>query len=240
MLFYHQAKITTRYITLSSLTSELKAGNFYVFMTVILIVSLFFLLGLGLGTFIIWYILRRRQAVESKQPAKKPAAVGSLNFRWKYILLPLAILLLSIVLASIFYPQLTDEVAYRFTLDGSPKSWLGREIIISLMLAPQFLLALTAAAITWGITKLGRSSGQIESALKPERIILLMGNMVALPQIVLAFVMLDIFSYNVYGMHLIPVWLFALIVMAIGGIILAIFFIRAIKRSRSSANSTVQ
>jgi len=209
-------------------------------MTVILIVSLFFLLGLGLGTFIIWYILRRRQAVESKQPAKKPAAVGNLTFRWKYILLPVAILLLSIVLASIFYPQLTDEVAYRFNLDGSPKSWLGREIIISLMLAPQFLLALTALAITWGITKLSRSSGQIESALKPERIILFMGNIIALPQIVLGFVMLDIFSYNIYCMHLIPVWLFALIVMAVGGIILAIFFIRAIKRSRSSANSTVQ
>jgi hypothetical protein len=101
------------------------------------------------------------------------------------------------------------------------------------MLLLQFLLVLAASAITWGITRMSRSFGQIESALKPERLILLMGNMAALPQIVLAFVMLDIFSYNIYGRHLMPIWLFALIDIIAGGIILTILFIRTIKLSRS-------
>ena len=57
-----------------------------------------------------------------------------------------------------------------------------------------------------------------------------MGNMVALPQIILCFAMLDIFSYNSYQMHIMPLWVFALIIMGLGGIILGIFFIRAIRR----------
>ncbi len=199
--------------------------------TVILIVSLVFLLGLGLGIVVFWFFFK--ETAKGKKPIKKSAAAESLTFRWKYIMLPIIILTLSIILASIFYPQLTDEVAYRFNPDGSAKSELSRQIITLLMLAPQFLLTLTAGAITWATTKLARSSGQMET-ISPGRIILLMGNMVALPQIVLGFVMLDIFSYNVYGMHLIPIWLFALIVMVAGGIVLAIFFIRAIKRSHES------
>ena len=220
------------YLQLASLTSRLKADNFYIFMKVIIIVSLVFVLSLALGAIVIWYILRRRQIVMVKETTNKNTA-SSLTFHWKYMLLPAVILLLSIVLVAIFYPQLTDEVAYRFNLDGSPRSWLSREMITLFMLIPQLLLVLIASAIAWGISKLSRSSGQPVSALKPEKLILIMGNMVALPQIVLAFVMLDIFSYNVSSSHLMPIWLFALIIMAIGGVIIAISFIQAIKRSRS-------
>jgi uncharacterized membrane protein len=218
------------------LTSEFKADNFYVFMTVIIIVSLVFPLGLALGAAVIWYILRRREPVELKEPEKKKAE-ASLAFHWKYVVLPATILLLSIVLAAVFYPQLSDQVAWRFNLDGSAKGWLSRQMITLLMLLPQFLLVLAASAITWGITKMGRSLGQMGSALKPESFILLMGNMAALPQIVLAFVMLDIFSYNIYQRHLMPIWLFALIVILAGGIILSILFIRTIRLSRSISDN---
>ena len=94
-------------------------------MTVILIVSLIFFLILGLGTVIFWYILHRRQAAGKKESATK-TGVG-LTFRWKYILLPVAILFLAIILAASFYNFLPAEVAYRFNLDGSPKSSLGRK-----------------------------------------------------------------------------------------------------------------
>ncbi len=58
-----------------------------------------------------------------------------------------------------------------------------------------------------------------------------MGNMVALPQIILCFAMLDIFSYNSYQIHIMPLWVFALIIMGLGGIILGVFFIRAIQQA---------
>jgi uncharacterized membrane protein len=156
-----------------------------------------------------------------------------LTFRWKYILLPLTILLLTTILTTIFYPQMTSSVAYRFNLNGSPESWLGRQMILILALLPQFVLFIIAIALTWGVVRAGRSIGQIASALKPEGLLMLMANIVALPQIIFGFVMLDVFIYNIYGSHIMPLWLFALIIMIIGGILLAIFFIQAFKRSRS-------
>jgi len=100
------------------------------------------------------------------------------------------------------------------------------------MLLPQLFLTLVAGAITWGITKLSVLFRQSESTwVKPERILLLMGNMVALPQVILCFAMLDIFSYNSYQMHIMPLWVFALIIMGLGGVILGIFFIQAMRRA---------
>ena len=171
-------------------------------------------------------------AISERTPEDKEETV-ELAFRWKYILLPLSILLLMAALTAIFYPQLTDEVAYRFNMNGSPESWLSRQVILILALLPQLILLIIAAFITYGTTRAGRSMGQITSALKPERLLMLMGNLVALPQIIFGFVMLDVFIYNTHDNHLMPIWLFALIIMIIGGIILAIFFIQAFKRTRS-------
>ena len=171
-------------------------------------------------------------ATSERNPDDKSKTV-ELTFRWKYILLPLAILLLVIVLTATFYPQLTDEVAYRFNMSGSPVSWLDRGFILLLTLLPQFILLLIALTITWWVIRTSRSIGQIASALKPERLVMLMSNIVALPQIIFGFVMLDVFIYNIYDSHLMPIWLFALIIMIIGGIILAIVFIQAFKHSRS-------
>ncbi len=156
-----------------------------------------------------------------------------LAFRWKYIMLPLSLLLLMAALTAIFYPQLSDEVAYRFSLSGSPESWLSRPVILPFALLPQFILFMIAIAITFGITRAGRYIGQIASALKPEKLLMLMGNLVSLPQIVFGFVMLDIFIYDINDNHIMPLWLFALIIMIAGGVILAIFFIQAFRHSGS-------
>ncbi len=191
----------------------------------ILILIVILLLGLGSGA-ALWFVLRHRQ------PTKEVTTAETLPFRWGYILLPLAILALSIILTAYFYHQLPTEVAYHFKLDGSPDRWLGRGMVTLWLLVPQPLLTLVAAAITWGITKLGILSSQPESAwIKPEGMLSLMGNMVALPQIILCFAMLDIFSYNAYQMHIMPLWIFALITMGLGGVILGIFFILAIRRA---------
>ncbi len=191
----------------------------------ILILIVILVLGLGCGV-AFWFVLRHRQ------PAKEIASAETLPFRWSYIILPLAILSLSIILTAYFYHQLSAEVAYHFKLDGSPDRWLSREMTTIWLLAPQLLLTLVAGAITWGITKLGILSRQPENTLiKPERILSLMGNMIALPQIVLCFAMLDIFSYNAYQIHIMPLWVFALIIMGLGGITLGIFLILAIRRA---------
>lgn len=198
---------------------------------IILILIVIFLLGLSGGA-AIWFLFRQRQAVKSKQPTKETTRGDTLPFHWSYIIAPLAILVLSIILTAYFYHQLPNEVAYHFKPDGSPDRWLSRGAAVAWALAPQLFLTLLAVAITWGITKLGMLSKQTEGALiKPERVLSLMGNIIALPQIVLLFAILDIFSYNSYQMHLMPVWVFALIIMVLGGIILGILFIQTIRRA---------
>jgi hypothetical protein len=133
-----------------------------------------------------------------------------------------------------FYRLLPAEVAVHFELDGTPDGWLSREMTIVLALVPQFLLVLVAVAITWGITKLGIFSGQTGSTwAKPERIVLFMGNLVALPQLIVCFAMLDIFVYNAYQTHIMPIWIFLLAIMVlvtIGLVVFAVFILLKVRR----------
>ena len=153
----------------------------------------------------------------------------ALPFRWRYILLPMAILFLSILLSAYFYHLLPDEMAYHFKSDSPPDRWLSRETIIVWAVVPQIILTLVAGGLTWGIAKLGARFSQAKNAnAKLEELLLLTGNMIALPQVILCFAILDIFSYNSYQIHIMPVWLFALIIMVLGGIILVILFARII------------
>lgn len=152
-------------------------------------------------------------------------------FRLSYIVFPASILLISLVLTAIFYPRLTVEIGYHFQGDGSPDRWLNRNRIILAMLIPQLILTLVAAATAWGITKLSARIPQ-QAIVKQERIFRLMGNMMALPQIVLSFAMLDIFVYNAYRIHIMPLWVFAVTVMAAGAVVLGIFFLRAARAAR--------
>jgi len=200
-------------------------------MLIAVIIIVIFLLGLGGGA-IAWFLLRQRQAAKSKEATREIAEKGTLPFRWSYIIAPSAVFILSIILIAYFAPQLPNDVAYHFNPDGSPDKWLSRGAAIGWAVVIQLFLVLVAAAIPWGTTKLSALAGQIEGAvIKPERTLSLMGNMIALPQIILLFAMLDIFSYNSYQVHLMSVWIFALIVMVIGGIILGVFFIQAIRRA---------
>jgi len=199
-------------------------------MIILVLISIaVFLLVLGCGV-AIWFVLRQKQVIKSEEPVKQTTG-ALLAFHWGYIVLPVVVLFLSIILTAYFYHQLPVELAYRFKSDGSPDAWLGRGTIILWTLLPQFLLTLLAGVISWGITKLGTRFGQPESTwIKPESILLLMGNMIALPQVILCFAMLRIFIYNSYQIHILPLWAFALIIMGLGGIILGIFFIRAIRQ----------
>lgn len=140
---------------------------------------------------------------------KESAKAKGLSFRWNYIVLPAAILLLSVFLSIYFYRLLPAEIAYHFKFDGTPDRWLGRGVVVAWTLIPQLILTLLAGAAVWIITKMSIFSRHTESTwIKPKKILLFMGNMIALPQFVLFFAMLDIFSYNSYQTHY-TIWVFA-------------------------------
>ena len=67
-----------------------------------------------------------------------------------------------------------------------------------------------------------------------------MGNMVALPQIILILAMLDIFLYNAYEIRLLPMWIIILVVLIIGTIILGIFFLQTLKQFRRINTKNIQ
>jgi hypothetical protein len=67
-----------------------------------------------------------------------------------------------------------------------------------------------------------------------DTVTLAMGNMIALPQVIFFFAMLDIFSYNSYEIRILPLWVIALVIMALGAIVLGMFFIRAIRQVRDN------
>lgn len=203
----------------------------------ILILAIIFLLGLGCGA-AIWFFFKRRQEAKSKKPAKE-TATQTLPFRWNYIILPLVFLFLSIILSAYFYHLLPTEVAYHFKFDGTPDKWLSREVTIIWVLIPQLLLTLMAGGIIWGLTKLGNLFRQTEPAgIKPERILLLMGNIVVLPQLIVFFAMLDIFSYNSYQVHLIPLWIVLLIILGLATIALMVFLAFIVFRARQYLRRT--
>ena len=158
-------------------------------------------------------------------------------FRWSYIIAPLVILLLSLILVAVFYRLLPAEVAVRFDLEGNPETWLGRGATIAWMLLPQFLLVLLAAGVAWGAGKLDAFRSQADSGIvSPGRMIVFMGNIIALPQLIIFFAMVDILGYNSYQTHFLPMWIVWLAILVLATLALAavgVWFIFRARRAMS-------
>ena len=193
----------------------------------ILILVVIAILGIGFGL-TLWFASRHLQAFTSQDTAKR----APLTFRWRYIMLPIAISALFIILAAVFYSKLPAEIGYHFRPDGTPDRWLSREMAMVLMLAPQLLLTLLAGAATRGITKLGILSSQTEGAgMEPQKLLSRMGNAIALPQVVIGLVILDIFTYNAHQIHILPTWAL-LLVLGVATIALVLLLIVTLRKAR--------
>ena len=198
--------------------------------TLLIILTVVFLFSLACGA-VMWLFLRSRRVAGPDHPTAETAPEAP-AFRWRYIALPLVVLILTVAMVVYFYRLLPPEVAYHFQSDGSPDQWLSRSTIVLWALLPQFFLTILAGAITWGLTKLGSVSSDVAAIMaKLGRLLLVMGNMVAIPQVILCFAMLDIFSYNSYQVHILPLWVFALIVMVVGAIVLTVFFFQTVRQA---------
>jgi len=159
-----------------------------------------------------------------------------LPFRWSYVVLPLVVLLLLVGLSAYFYHLLPAEVAVHFE-NGEPDGWLSPLMTMVLALLPQILLAAVALILAFVMTRLASRFWPPEGTkINLKTIVALMGNMIALPQIVFGFAIADIFVYNAYHIHLPPLWIFALMFMVVGGIVIGVVFVRAIRREWGGRN----
>ena len=191
----------------------------------------------------IWFTFYLRRSAQPQKTGKDTAPGQGLAFHWSYIMLPLGLLFLSVILSVYFYHQLPIDVATHFELDGTPDGWLSRGMTMAWLLAPQMLLTLLAVGTTWGITRVGSLFQPADgSGIKPERILLFMGNAFALPQLVVFFAMLDIFSYNSYQRHIMPLWMSILIIVGLVtitlGVLLALLIARAKQQLTAQPDQT--
>ncbi len=129
---------------------------------------------------------------------------------------PVIVFLLSIILFAFFYHLLPAEVAIHFDMGGNPDNWLGPEMTGITLLVPQLLFLLMALGIAWGVIRLDRRFSWSENGgVGTGRMVSFMGNILALPQLIILFAMLDILSYNSYQTHILPMWLFLIVVLGL-------------------------
>jgi hypothetical protein len=143
--------------------------------------------------------------------------------------LPLVFFVLSIILIGIFYPRLPAEIAYHFQ-NNIPDRTMHLGAFIGWMIAPQVLFVILSLALTRIILLGTRYISATETPLSS--LLPVMGNMLGLPQMILFFAMVEIFLYNAYHTGIIPLWIVSVIILVLGGIILAIYFTRTIRRFR--------
>ena len=158
-----------------------------------------------------------------------PNPANQIRLRWTYIILPLAFLALSIVLAAVFYGRLSPQIAYHFN-GAKPDRFLNRGAFIGWMIAPQFLFTLLSFLFV-RIILLGARFWPADST-PLLRLLPVMGNMLAIAQIIIFIAMLQFFLYNVYNIKPFPLWIIAIIILALGGIILGIIFAKTIRQAK--------
>jgi hypothetical protein len=59
-----------------------------------------------------------------------------------------------------------------------------------------------------------------------------MGNVVALPQLILLFAILDILSYNAFQTHILPMWIFLIVILGLATIALLVLAVIIFLRAR--------
>ena len=168
-------------------------------------------------------------AINPAESANETNTENEVTFRWTYIMVPAVLLLLSLILTTVFYRLLPTEVAYHFQ-NGTPDRWISRTAIIAWLVIPQVFCTLFAFTIVRTAIFTTRYWSAEGTPLK--KFLPVMGNMVILPQVILIFAMLDIFLYNAYQIKLMPLWVFALIVMVLGGLVLGILLIQTYRQFR--------
>jgi hypothetical protein len=204
-----------------------------IILLVILVFTFVFILGAGL------VFLQMFSPKKSASPAKTDdtskatiKAEMKTGVRWSYFFLPAAILIVSVIITVYFYGKLPDAVVWHLNAADSPT--ISRFQIALWAIVPQILLTLLAMAITYGATKISNLFGQLsESGIKLNTVLMVMSNMVVIPQLVLIIAMIRIFSYNAFGKQISFIWWVSLAIILAGVVFLTIFFIRLIRKMGS-------
>ena len=155
------------------------------------------------------------------QNLQNSTSPNPLKFRLSFIALPLICLLVTVGLSAIFYSQLPDNVFYRFDLSGNPSGTaIAKASLVLMMVGIQALLTFIVYITTTTIGNVQTLRDNIDKfQFNPTRLLQLMGNMPAIIQIIVVYILVDAIFYAKQTDHLIPLWIVAVGTLVIGGII---------------------
>ena len=195
-----------------------------------------FLLGLAVGAGAIWVgLFLRRRKIPTRQITSATTAQQPLKFRWVYLIIPVFLLVVCVAIVLLTYPSLPENVAYRFSTSGLPNSYFTKTTFIALMLGAQIFILMLVGILALGIVQFGNSLLK-KSALQfnAHGVLWLMTNMLVLPQVILAFILLDSSYYALQDTHIMTPWLFSLIAVGLGSLVLLFVFIQTFTRIRET------
>jgi uncharacterized membrane protein len=201
----------------------------------IVTVILVFILGIVLGCGIFWFYMKRKGKTGNAtvSPSVESQTIPPLAFHWNQLIIPISIFVICLIMAIYFGPSIPDRVAFRFNTNGIPTSYMSKFWFLGIMIGSQFLILMAALILSFVLIKLGqRLFKNAAVTMYPQKAIWLMINMLALPQIILAYIMLDVSFYALHESHIMLPWLFTMIAVVVGSIVLIILFIQAINQSR--------
>jgi uncharacterized membrane protein len=158
-----------------------------------------------------------------------------LVFRLKYIAAPMILAILVVVIALSFLFFLPNPLPFRFDSDGSPLTSMNKYAFILLMVAVQIVSALVAMAIVRTIIGISKNMFKAsEAPINLEGLVSLMSNMVLLPQVILAYLLVDTLIYAGWNIHVISFTLFSIGAVVIGTVILLVQFLSISSRARNA------
>jgi uncharacterized membrane protein len=204
-----------------------------IILLVILIITFLFILGAGL-VFLKLFSPKKTAPEPGEPPLSAEKTDNKTRLRWTYFLVPLLILAVSVILTVYFYGKLPAQVDWQLNAANSPTISRGQLSLWAIV--PQALFTLLAFVIGYGATRIGDLFKEAAaSGIRLESILLVMSNVVIIPQLILTFAMLRIFSYNSFQTNVDFVWWVSLAIILIGIIALSVFFIRALMKMASQA-----
>jgi uncharacterized membrane protein len=211
--------------------------------SVFIIVGVFIAGLLSGALFITWILRRRKPALQTTIPVSPTQAVSQVKadrlvFRLSYVITPVLLCIASLVTAVVFTFYLPARLAFRFDQNGSPVIYMSKPLFVMLMVTAQILCAVAAWGIAEIVVRMGKSAFLTSPPqFKLDNMVFLMCNMILLPQVILAYIMLDVFIYGVWTRHLISLGIFSILTLAFGSIVIITMLTRVLSQARSATGN---
>jgi hypothetical protein len=164
---------------------------------------------------------------------KKPAETNTLHFQLRFIVLPLAVCIISMIVLIATVGDYPDKVPFRFGTDGEITKKMAIGSFLLLMIGAQVGIALLNIILNFVLVKMSawftKNSPMTFNASIMQFIVT---NIFLIPQIALSYILINASYYCTNGSILMPPVQFILYLIILSFLALIVLFIRAYQQSK--------